>query len=238
MRVNYPRTGTSYLTQGAVAGARDMAPVLLALAPVAVTLGASVSSAGVERWLAWLGGAIVYGASAHATAIALLGSGASGVAIVTAVLVLTSRGVIYSAGLMSRMQGQPAWFRWAGPYLLVDPLFALVTTKTSDRDSVGYIRWYYLGAGLAIWLTWLPALALGIWGGPVLPRNAGFDFGLTALLIAFLMPGLKSRPAVTAALVGAGVGIAGRGLPGGAGLLLATVAGSAVALTFEQRNTR
>lgn len=66
----------------------------------------------------------MYAGAPYITAVSLLGAGASALAVVTAVWIQTARGVVYCAGLATRMRGQPAWFRWAGPYLLVDPLFA------------------------------------------------------------------------------------------------------------------
>lgn len=218
----------------ALAGARDIAPVLVALAPVAITLGATLGDLHVDSRVTWAGGALVYGASPYLTAVSLLAAGASGLSVVLAVLVLTSRGVIYSAALLSRMRGQPAWFRWAGPYLLVDPLFALVVSRTDERDPSEWVRWYYLGAGLAIWLVWMPSLAIGLLAGPVLTGNAGLDFALTALLIAFLAPGLRSRPALVAAATGVAVGAAASALPGGAGLALATMAGTLAAAATER----
>ena len=184
--------------------------------------------------MTWVAGALVYGASPYLTAVSLTAAGASGVSVVLAVLVLTSRGVIYSTALLSRMRGQPGWFRWAGPYLLVDPLFALVIARTTESDSPARVRRYYLGAGLAIWLVWMPSLAVGLLAGPVLPRSAALEFALPALLIAFLVPGLTSRPALAAAAVGAAMGAIAVGLPGGAGLALATVAGTLAAIATER----
>jgi len=220
-----------------LAGARDMSPVLLALAPVALTLGAGIAAAPIDARIAWVGAIFVYAASAHATAIAMLGGGAAGPAVVLAALLLTTRSIIYSAGLVTRMQRQPGWFRWTAPYLLVDPLFALVTSRTDEEDDPWVVRWYYLGAGLAIWVMWMPAMALGIVLGPVIPNGPALRFALPALLIAFLVPGLRSRPAVVAAAVGAVVGAAMSGLPGSAGLVLATVLGMAAAVFLERRSS-
>ncbi|MPZ98610.1 MAG: branched-chain amino acid permease [Dehalococcoidia bacterium] len=220
-----------------LAGARDMVPVLVALIPIAVTLGASVAASGLDPRIGWTGAALVYGASPHATAVAMLSNGAAAAAVVVAVLVLGARSVIYSVGLVSRMSGQPAWFRWTAPYLLVDPLFALVTSRTTERDSPRWVRWYYLGAGLAIWVTWMPALGLGTVVGPVLPGNEGANFALPALLIAFLVPGIRSRPALAAVVVGGLTGAAGGGLPNGLGLALGAIAGTAAGVLCERRTS-
>ncbi|MDA1062408.1 MAG: hypothetical protein O2895_05835 [Chloroflexi bacterium] len=58
---------------------------------------------------------------------------------------------------------------------------------------------------------------------------------LPALLIAFLVPGLRSRSAVAAAVVGGVVAAGMSALPGGAGLALGTVLGVVAAVLVERR---
>lgn len=215
------------------AGARDGLPVAVALVPGALALGALVATSAVGSWTGWIGGVLVYGASAHAAVITLLSQGAPATAIILAVLVLGGRGVIYSAGLVSRMKNQPAWFRWAGPYLLVDPLFALVVEHTSNETPAQWTRYYYLGAGLAIWALWIPGIALGAAAGPLLPENAGLAFALPALQISFLVPGIRSMPAAVAAVVGGVAGATLAEMPGGIGLFVGTLAGAAAGLLAE-----
>jgi predicted branched-subunit amino acid permease len=224
------------LREPLLAGARDMAPGLVALLPLALALGASIAASPVDDLVGWLGAALVYGASAHATAVSMLAAGAAGGAVVLAVLVIMARSVIYSAGLVSRMRGQPAWFRWSAPYFLVDPLYALVVTRTGEGHGAAWVRWYYLGAALAIWLMWMPSVAAGVLLGPVLPGGAGMAFALPALLITFLVPGINSKPALAAAAVGGAVGALGSAWPGGLALLLGTAFGVAVAVAFERRS--
>jgi len=220
----------------AIEGARDTVPALLALAPVALALGASIAASPMDDRVGWAGGALVYAASAHATAVAMLGAGANGAAVLLAVLSLTVRGVIYSAGIVAWMREQPRWFRWAAPYLLVDPLYALVTTRTRPgEDSPRWIRLYYIGAGLAIWVMWMPAIAAGIRFGPLLPGGPGVAFALPALLIAFLVPAMRTRPAVAAAIVGGIAGVLLGDVPKGLALALASALGAIAAIASERR---
>lgn len=235
-----PWEGSTAKTSGrasmapAIEGARAIAPAIAALLPVALALGASVGASPIDDRAGFLGAPLVYAASAHATAVAMLGNGASGFAILLTVFVLTARGVVYSVGIVSRMESQPAWFRWAGPYFLVDPLYLVVTARAPDEDTPSSFRRYYLGAGLALWFMWVPAVAIGILLGPLLPRSDAIGFALPALLVAFLITGLRSRPAVAAALAGGAVASAGL-LPGGANLIAGAALGVAAGLAAERR---
>lgn len=119
MRASHSRARTA-----ALAGVRDSAPILAVIALLGLLVGAAVAEAPLSNSTGWLGAAMIYAASAHLVAISLLGTGASAVAVVTAVLLINARGLVYSAALAPAMRGQPGWFRWTGPYFLVDPLFA------------------------------------------------------------------------------------------------------------------
>jgi len=226
--------GGPSISAPARAGAREVLPVLLGLAPLAITVGASVAASPVDNRIGWTGAVLVFGASPHLMALTMLGAGAAGVATVMAVLVLSARNVIYSAGMVSRMSGQPAWFRWTAPYFLVDPLYALVADRTDADHTTFWVRWYYLGAALAMWVMWIATIALGVLVGPLLGSSAALDFALPALLIAFLVPALRSRPALAAAVVGGLVGAAASGLPSGLGPALGAALGTAAAVLYER----
>jgi predicted branched-subunit amino acid permease len=217
-----------------VAGARDVLPVLLALLPLGLVVGATIGESSVDHGVGWLGAALVYGASAHITAMAMLSTGASGLSVIVAVLVINSRGVIYGAGLASRMHGQPRWFRWLGPYFLVDPLYALVSGRTRPGDGVEWIRWYYLGGALTIWVMWMPTVGAGLLVGGSLPAAAQLNFALPAMLIGFLVPSLCGGKGRVAAAVGGIVGLFGTGA-GGLALPVSVAAGVTAALLVEWR---
>jgi predicted branched-subunit amino acid permease len=219
--------------QAALDGARDMAPVIVALVPLGLLAGTSVAESAVRNDVGLLGGLLIYGASAHITAIALLGGGAGLLPILAAVLVIQARGLVYSAALSVQMSREPAWFRWAAPYLLVDPLFALVTRRGESQGGTS-LRHYYLGAGLALWSAWGPIMLTGVLVGPSLPEAAWIDFAIPALFIAFLVPSLGSRSSYVAAVAGGAVALAAVTLPGGLGLVLATLIGAALAAASER----
>jgi predicted branched-subunit amino acid permease len=130
---------------------------------------------------------------------------------------------MYSAALAPVFQRQPRWFRWFGPYLLIDQLFAMSTLRLDDdpRD----FRTYYLVAGLTFWATWLVTTALGLLIGPVVPEGWHLEFAVPILFVGLLILGVDSRPKVVAAVVGAGVTLVSAGLPNRGGLLVGSLAG-------------
>ncbi len=233
MRASHSRARTA-----ALAGARDSAPILAVIALLGLLVGAAVAEAPLSNSTGWLGAAMIYAASAHLVAVSLLGAGASAIAVVTAVLLINARGLVYSAALAPAMRGQPGWFRWTGPYFLVDPLFALTAARlqrAGDEDDDGEsLRWHYLGAALAMWLVWMPAVTLGILAGPALPNMESIAFAVPLVFLAFLVPGINSRTAVVAVAAGGAVAVLSVGLPGGVGLLVGTAAGTVAACLSER----
>jgi len=219
--------------QAALDGARDMAPVIVALVPLGLLAGTSVAESAVRNDVGLLGGLLIYGASAHITAITLLGGGVGLLPVLAAVLVIQARGLVYSAALAAHLSREPAWFRWAAPYLLVDPLFALVSRRGESHGRVS-LRHYYLGAGLALWAAWGPIMLTGVLLGPSLPEAEWIDFAIPALFIGFLVPALSGRSSYIAAITGGGVALAALTLPGGLGLVLATVMGAALGAASER----
>ncbi len=215
-------------------GVRDMLPVVVALAPLGLLAGASVAESSVRNDVGLVGGALVYGASAHIAAVSLLGAGATGLAVLAAVIVINARGLVFSAALAVHLQRQPAWFRWWAPYLLVDPLFALVSRRGDSHGWGDGFRSYYLAAGLTLWTAWIPVVALGVLVGPALPEAEWIDFAIPAVFVSFLVSGLKGAGSVVAAAAGGAVALAAISLPGGIGLLLATLGGAAAGIVAER----
>ena len=213
--------------RAALDGARDMAPIIVALMPMGLLAGASVAESAVRNDVGLLGGLLIYGASGHITAVSLLGGGASLIPVLAAVLVIHARGLVYSAALSPQLAREPRWFRWAAPYLLVDPLFALVSRRGESHGRTS-LRHYYLGAGLALWCAWGPIMLAGVLVGPSLPEAAWIDFAIPALFIGFLVPSLGGRASYVAAIAGGAVALAAVSLPGGLGLVLATLIGAAL----------
>jgi predicted branched-subunit amino acid permease len=112
---------------------------------------------------------------------------------------------------------QPRWFRLAGPYLLLDQVFALVSTHVAPTNW----RAYYLGAGLFAWTYWQTFVGAGVVFGPAISADFDVSFAVPALFLALLVPGLVRRPAIVAASVGAVVTAAFWQVPNRGGMLSA-----------------
>lgn len=201
----------------------DAVPLFIPAIPFALVLGLAITETGMNPVVGWSSSPIIFGGAGQLTLISLLGSGASVVAAITAGLVVNARHLMYSAALAPVFQTQPKWFRWFGPYLLIDQLFALSTFRNGDDDES--FRTYYVIAGMTFWVTWVSTTALGLLLGPVVPESWHLEFAVPILFIGLLILGIDSRPKVVAAVVGAVVTGLTAGLPNRGGLLIGSLAG-------------
>ncbi|MFQ5523299.1 MAG: AzlC family ABC transporter permease [Acidimicrobiia bacterium] len=210
----------------------DAVPLFVPAIPFAFVIGLVIVESGINPFVGWSSSWIIFGGAAQLTLVSLLGSGAVVAAAVTAGLVVNVRYLMYSAALAPPFQAQPRWFRYLGPYLLIDQLFALAILRAEDDPR--RLRIYYLAAGMTFWVMWQATTALGLVVGPVVPEAWQLEFAVTILFLGLIVLGIDKYPKAIAAIVGAGVTYLSAGLPNRAGLLVGAVVG-VVAGTIAER---
>jgi predicted branched-subunit amino acid permease len=214
-------------------GILDALPLYVPAMPFALVIGLAIVEAGINPFAGWSGSWLIFGGAAQLTVVSLLGTGAAFFAVVTAGLVVQARHLMYSAAMAPTFQRQPSWFRWVGPYVLIDQMFALVSVRTDDDPDD--FRTYYLAAGATFWILWQLTTALGIAIGPAVPLEWNLQFAIPLLFIGLLVLGIDKSSKLVAALVGAGVTFFFAGLPNRSGLLVGAFAGILVGTLMERQ---
>jgi predicted branched-subunit amino acid permease len=212
---------------------RDVAVLFLPALPFALLFGVMVVESGVPQVLGWASSIIMFGGAAQMTLITLIGEGAAVSAAVTTTLIVTARHILYSVTLAPRFQGQPAWFRWLGPYVLIDQVFALTQVKELSDDAD--FRRYYLAAGFMFWGLWVSFTGLGIILAPIIPETLGIDIAIPLLFLGLLLMAIKRRNQVVTALVSGGAALAFAGMDNQVGLIIAVLIALTVATFNESR---
>lgn len=190
--------------------------------PMALVLGVAIAESSVPKLAGWSSSWLIFGGASQLTAVTLLAEGAGVAAAIIGALTVNARHVMYSAGLVPQFQAQPRWFRFLGPYLLLDQVFALVSLH--DARPANW-RAYYLGAGGLAWIYWQTFVGLGVIFGPAISTDIDVSFAVPALFLALLVPALVKRPSLVAAAVGAVVTAAFWQIPNRGGMLIGGVAG-------------
>lgn len=210
------------IRRSALRGARDMAALLVPTVPMALVLGVAIAESSVPNLAGWASSWLIFGGASQLTAVTLLAEGAGVAAAVIGALTVNARHVMYSAGLVPRFRGQPRWFRFLGPYVLLDQVFALAAVHDAPPPNW---RAYYLGAGTLAWTYWQTFVGAGVIFGPAISADFDVSFAVPALFLALLVPSLLRRPVIVAAAVAAAVTAACWQIPNRGGMLVGGVAG-------------
>lgn len=208
-------------------GLIDAIPLAVPGVPFGFILGLAVVNAPIDGIIGWWGGWFLFAGAAQLTMITLLAEDATAVAAVAAALVVNARHFMYSMAVAEPFQRQPRWFRWLGPYALIDQVFAMVDHRRHE-DPTTY-RHYYLGVASTMLLPWMLWTALGIWIGAAIPVEWNLAFAVPVLFVGLMVLGIRSKPGIVAASTAFVVTVVLSGLPNRTGMLIGALAGVIVA---------
>ncbi len=109
----------------------------------------------------------------------------------------------------------------------------LHSQSSNPHSQPNNLHYFYLGAGLALWASWQLSTAAGIFLGAQISTRWSLDFTLALTFIALVVPALKDRAAIVAALVGGVAAVLAVDLPLRLGLVFAALVGILAGLWSE-----
>jgi 4-azaleucine resistance transporter AzlC len=211
-------------------------PLVVSAIPFALVVALAITESGIGNLIGWSSAPIIFAGAAQLTLITLLGTGTAVVGAVSAALVINARHMMYSAALAPTFQKQPGWFRWLGPYALLDQTFALVILRKDDDPKD--FRTYYLAAAATFIIFWNTTVALGLMVGPVVPESWQLEFAVPVMFIGIVVMSIDHYPKAAAAVVGAGASYIFAGLPNRAGLLVGALFGIVAGVLADRWSER
>ncbi|HET7377472.1 MAG TPA: AzlC family ABC transporter permease, partial [Anaerolineae bacterium] len=152
--------------------------------------------------------------------------------------VVNLRHALYSASLASYVKHLPRRWKWLLAYLLTDEAYAVTITHYHETAESPHRHWFFFGAGITLWSSWQLSTAVGIFLGARVPDSWSLDFTLALTFIALVVPRLKDRPSVAAAISAGVMAVLGNNLPYKLGLVLAALIGVVVGLITDSRTRR
>lgn len=220
-------------------GLRDVAPILLGVAPFALVAGATAVDAGLSPLQAAGLSVIVFAGASQLAAIELLGDNAELLVVLATGVVINLRMLMYSASIAPHFR--PFRSRWKAlcSYVLTDQAYALSVTRytgTADLDPAARRR-YYLAVAGSLWVVWQLCSLVGIVVGARVPPAWGLDFAVPLVFLSLLVPATTSWPKLVAAAVGGGVAVAGAvvSVPLNLGLIAGGTAGVVAGVLADGR---
>lgn len=215
-------------------GMRAELPIILGVFPFGLIFGALAVQYGLPTVIGQLMSSVMFGGSAQFIATPLLAAAAPAPVVILTVFVVNLRHALYSATLAPYMEKLSPLWKVLLSYLLTDEAFAVVVTRyqqgTRQEAHTDNKHWYFLGAGCTLWSFWQVSTAIGLFVGGQVPPEWQLDFALPLTFIALVVPNIKTRAGLAAALVAGVVGAVGFLLPYKIGLMLAAFLGIAAGM--------
>ena len=195
----------------------------------------SALAAGLDPVATQVMSLLVYSGGAQLTATGLLAAGASGLSIVLTTLIINSRNLLLMAALSPYMGRFGKYKRWLLAYALSEESYALSAQKISSGESTPY---RLLGVNAGLYLCWQLSTLIGLLLGGSLPDPAALNLQLVFPLSfsVLLMPYLKSRPGLAAALAGGTLAFLSKLWLGGSWyLLIGGIGGSLIGMLLDRQ---
>ena len=216
-------------------GVRDTFPLVVGAIPFGIIFGALAVNSGLSPAAAMGFSIFVFAGSSQFIGSNLVGQGVGIGLIVFTTFIVNVRHALYSATLAPHMKHLPQ--RWLLPlgFWLTDETFAVVITRYNKPDSSPFKHWYHLGSSVIMYLNWNFWTFIGLVAGQSIPdlSRYGLAFAMDVTFIGMVMPQLKNRPMVLAALSAGLSAVALNNLPNKLGLIVAVFIGITVGIAAE-----
>jgi predicted branched-subunit amino acid permease len=218
-------------------GVLAVSPTVAGVVPFGLVMGITAMATGLSAVEAVAMSLTLNAGAAQLAMLQLLGEGAIPAVIVLTALIINLRFAMYSASLAPHLYHLGPQWRLPLAYILVDQNYAL-SIKRFQYDRPGHDpcgHWYFLGGGVTLWLSWQLSTLTGVLLGGGIPRDWSLDFAIPLVFMAVLIPTLRHRSHVVAALTGGGVATLAAPLPYNLGLIVGALSGITAGVVMETR---
>lgn len=217
-------------------GVREMLSVAPGIAAWGLMTGVAMADSGMGPVAMLTMAVLVFAGSSQLAALPLLAAGAPMWVILATASCVSLRFVVFSAHLRPYVMHQRLWRRLCSGYLFADLSYVLFVRRfpqpaadAAGRDAQDA---YWLGSGLAAWLTWSGTGLLGIGFASSVPLSWGLAFAGILALLGILYSLVTGPLQATSAAVAAAAAVAAFSLPLKLNILVAIAAAVAVGVLW------
>ena len=215
------------------AGVIECLTLIPSYVPFGLVCGVAGVQAGLGEWGAVALAAFAFAGSSQAVLTQFLSGGAPLMIAVLSGLVVNLRMAVYSAAISSRIAGATRKERILWAAFLVDQTFISNETRHLRGEHMDHPLAFYLGCALTLWPWWVLMNAIGAFAGAKLPTSWQLDFTIPLSFVAMVVPLLKSRAQILAAMSGGLAGVLLYAMPLKTGLIAACVFGTCVGMLVD-----
>jgi predicted branched-subunit amino acid permease len=221
-----------------LAGCRDIAPVLVGTVPFGFVAGVAAVGAGMTPLQGIALSLFVFSGIAQLVVAQLVAVHSPVLVTIAAALVVGLRFLMYSAALSPHLAHLPVRWRLPLTYLMTDQVFGMGVKRFGESGDGGHRHWHLLGIGITLWAFWQASVVAGAVLGAQVPAAWSLDFVVTLSFLTILVPAVRTRADIAAAVVAGAAALLAAGLPYRLSLVVASLAGIAAGVAFEWRHRR
>lgn len=217
-----------------VAGVREIAPVLLGAIPFGFVAGVAAIASGLSPLEGMALSVLSFSGIAQLIVCQLIAAQSPVLVAIAAGAVVSLRHMMYSAAVAPHLAHLATGWRALLAFLMTDQSFAMTVKHFSEAGDARNRHWNVLGSSLTLYVFWQVAVLVGIVLGAQVPTTWSLDFAVVLTFIALLVPAVRTRADLAAAIVAAGVALIAAGLPFRLALVVASIAGIAAGMAIER----
>ena len=212
--------------------------MLVGTVPFGLVTGVAAIAAGLTPLQGVAISVLAFSGIAQLVAMQLIAVGSPLVLTVAAATVVSLRLLMYSAALAPHLAHLDRRWRLLLAYLMTDQSFASTVRRYGEPGDRTHKHWHFLGSCSMLWFTWQAAVVAGVIAGSGVPASWSLDFVVVLTFVALMVPVVKTRADLAAAVVAAVVAMSTLGLPYRLSLIAGSIAGIAVGLAIEHAHAR
>jgi branched chain amino acid efflux pump len=228
VKVNTPTPREEFL-----AGAREISPVLLGAIPFGFVAGVASIASGFTPFEGAALSMLAFSGIAQLIVCQLVAAQSPVIVTIMAGSVVSLRLMMYSAAVAPHLAHLDRRWRALLAFLMTDQSFALTVKHFSEPGERTHRHWHVLGTSVTMYIAWQATVLIGILLGTQVPPGWSLDFAVVLTFIALLIPAVRTRADLAAAIVAAAVALVAAGLPFRLALVVASIAGIAAGMAIE-----
>ena len=212
--------------------------MLLGTIPFGLVAGVAMVASGLTSIQALALSMLSFSGIAQLIVCQLLAANSPAPVAILAGSVVSLRFVMYSAAVSPHLAHLSWRKRALMSFLMVDQSFAMTTRHFSAPGDVTHREWHTFGACATFYVSWQMAVGAGIALGAQLPTTWSLDFAVVLTFVSLLVPAVRTRADLGAAIVAAVVALVAAGMPFRLALVAASVCGILAGMSIEARHQR
>lgn len=180
-------------------------PFFLGYFPVAAAYGLLARQSGLSTVEALFLSIWVFAGASQFLVVGMVAAGVTWPGWLLAGAFMNLRHALFAVSVAPRWTGWSRGQRAVASFGLTDEVYAVVASTGPVFDRFPEV----VTLGATAYLSWVGGTFVGAWGSVAFPPalTEPLEFALPALFLALLVPALRERPGIVAALVGGGVSL-------------------------------